>query len=279
MASQVNQNIGKALYYYKKTNKWTKGLGVYLPNEYKKFYNEWKIQEPEPLHYIKREGRYYRDEKSGLIHPVQDYPIPLKFPLEADEGLWGGEGVIQGFTKKDRYSRRVPQFWFPRLISSVVYSQVLNLYLKTIVTPRALELIHSNYGLDHYILKTKACDIRSLLGIKLKRKILLALANKTLYPDDPDKREEVYEMYKNYLNDYTPKEIEWYGLTFKEANIKLREEKEAKIVIEPMKIEYRKKLIEELRNNTEASEQYEEDNSLLSKIKDFNPFKSKTKSD
>lgn len=86
---------------------------------------------------------------------MQNVPIPLRFPKEHDEGLWGGEGVIQGFVKKHLFNRRVPKFWFPRLMSSVVYSQVLDLYLKVTVTPRALELIHANYGLDHYILKVR----------------------------------------------------------------------------------------------------------------------------
>ncbi|XP_043477979.1 39S ribosomal protein L28, mitochondrial [Leptopilina heterotoma] len=274
MASQVRNHaeLGKTLYRFREPNRWQKGLGVYLPKEYKKFFNEWKLKKPQPIHYIPREGRYYRDEKSGLIQPVQNVPIPLKFPKEFDECLLGGEGLIQGFTKKANYNRRVPRFWFPRLMSSVVYSQVLDLYLKVIVTPRALELIHSNYGLDHYILKTSACDIRSLIGIKLKRNILLALSNKTLYPDDPVKREEIYETYKKYLDSYTEKEIEWYGLTYKEASLKLKAEMEANNVIEPLKIGFRKNVIDQLKATTEANEELEEEKSLLTKIKELNPF-------
>ena len=32
---------------------------------------------------------------------VQNVPIPLMYPREADEGLWAGEGIISGFKKKD----------------------------------------------------------------------------------------------------------------------------------------------------------------------------------
>lgn len=53
--------------------------------------------------------------------------------------------------------------------------------------------------INDYYLQTPANDLKSLLGIKLKRKILLALADKTLYPDDPEKRDEVYAKYEQYL--------------------------------------------------------------------------------
>lgn len=42
--------------------------------------------------------------------------------------------------------------------------------------------------------------MKSLLALKLKRQILIALADKTLYPDDPEKREEVYAKYEKYLS-------------------------------------------------------------------------------
>jgi len=39
-----------------------------------------------------------------------------------------------------------------------------------------------------------------MLALKLKRQILIALADKTLYPDDPNKRTEVYSKYEQYLS-------------------------------------------------------------------------------
>lgn len=88
--------------------------------------------------------------------PIQNVPIPLKFPAEYDSQLWGGEGVVQGFEKREEYNRRVPHFWVPHLKRTVIYSEVLDKYISVVVTNRALNLIHSNYGFDHYLLKVFA---------------------------------------------------------------------------------------------------------------------------
>jgi large subunit ribosomal protein L28 len=87
--------------------------------------------------------------------PVQNVPIPLLFPNECHQGLWGGEGIVQGFQKRHPRRRRVPHYWFPNLHRIVIYSEILNKHMSTVVTQRALNLIHENYGLDHYILKVK----------------------------------------------------------------------------------------------------------------------------
>lgn len=49
------------------------------------------------------------------------------------------------------------------------------------------------------LFQTPACDLQSQLAFKLKRKMLLSLLKKDLYPDDPVKREDVYNTYKKYL--------------------------------------------------------------------------------
>lgn len=85
--------------------------------------------------------------------PVQNVPLPVQYPKEHHQQMWGGEGVIQGFQKRDQRSRRVPHFWFPILKRSVVYSEVLNKYFSVIVTDRTISLINANYGFDHYLLK------------------------------------------------------------------------------------------------------------------------------
>lgn len=77
----------------------------------------------------------------------------MMHPKEADMHIWGGEGIIQGFQKRSKYNDPVPHFWFPTLKRSVVYSEVLDKYISVIVTQRAINLIMSNYGLDHYLLK------------------------------------------------------------------------------------------------------------------------------
>ena len=86
------------------------------------------------------------------------------FPKESNEGLWGGEGVVRGFQKRHPLRRRVPHYWFPMLLRSAIYSEVLNKHMSVVVTKRALDLIHKNYGLDHYILKVNAilCVLREI---------------------------------------------------------------------------------------------------------------------
>lgn len=87
--------------------------------------------------------------------PVQNVPIPVIYPAEHNEGLWGGEGVVKGFQKRDPNKRRVPHFWVPVLKRSVVYSEVLDKYMAVVITNRTMNLIHENYGLDHYLLKVR----------------------------------------------------------------------------------------------------------------------------
>ncbi|XP_018309388.1 39S ribosomal protein L28, mitochondrial isoform X1 [Mycetomoellerius zeteki] len=235
------------LYYMPHISRWSKGIGAELPKEYKKFWKEWKLQQPAAVHYIKKEGIFERNEETEEIHLVQNVPLPLIYPKEIDDGIWGGEAIVQGFKKKGRFKRRVPHFWIPNLNKSVVYSEVLDTYMRVVITQRALRLIHENYGFDHYLLKTPACDLRSLLTLKLKRQILIALADKTLYLNDPKKHTEVYAKYEQYLSAYTREEIEWYGLTYKEACkkwMKLNEKPP-----QPLKIQYRSELIAKLKEN------------------------------
>lgn len=267
------KHLGQSLYYIPKITRWSKGVGAALPEEYRKFWREWKLQEPTAVHYIKQEGKYYKDEKTGVVQQVQNRPIPLLYPKEFHCGIWGGEAVIQGFLRKGRRTRRVPKFWFPSLKKSVVYSEVLDTYMRLVVTSRTIRLIHEHYGFDHYLLKTPACDLKSELAVKLKRQILLALTDKTLYPNDAEKREEIFNKYKEYLTAYTREEIEWYGLTFKDAVKKYLKQQEKLKITQPLKVQYRAELIEKLKkgnaNETEAGDSSLEVSSWMSKL---NPF-------
>lgn len=85
--------------------------------------------------------------------PIQNIPIRAKYPAEFHSGLWGGEGIIQGFTRKKIKVRRNPEFWIPSLKQSVVYSEILDKYMSVTVTERTIRLIHQHSGFDHYILK------------------------------------------------------------------------------------------------------------------------------
>jgi len=235
------------LYHARKVTRWDSGVGACLPEAYKKFWHEWKIQKPAPVHWIKEEGLFKRNEFTGEVHPVQNFPLPLKYPKEIHDGIWGGEAVVQGFVKKNRYRRRIPKFWVPNIKRSIVHSEVLDTYIRTIITHRTILMIHENYGFDHYLLKTPACDLRSELALTIKRNILIALADKTLYPNDPEKREEIYDKYKQYLEAYTREEIEWYGLNYPTACKKYIKEQAIAKQIVPLKLTYRSELIAQLQ--------------------------------
>lgn len=240
--------LGKKLYYVPKPSRWQRGIGAELPEEYKKFWREWKFEQPMPVHYIPEEGIYVRNEKTDAVKPVQNIPLPIIFPKQFQQTILGGEGIIQGYVKKTRLASKVPCFWYPCLKESVVYSEILDKYMKTTLTNRTVDLIHKHYGLDHYLLTSRACDLMSELAVGLKRLMLIALADKTLYPNDSDKHNEVYDKYKHYLEGYTREEIEWYGLSYKEACKKwIQSKTEKKIVHAPLKIKYRQEVIDSLK--------------------------------
>lgn len=257
---------GLKLLYVPKKTKISSGIGDRLPEAYKKFYKEWRHQVPEPVYYQPKLGKWTRDEKTGAVIPVQNVRIPIKYPKIMNYGIWGGEGVVQGFKQSGKYKSRVPYFWTPTLKKTVVYSEVLNKYISTTVTERAIDLINTNYGLDYYLLNTNACNLKTNLSLKIKRQILMALRDKTLYPDDNVKQQAVYDKYKHYLQNYTHDEIEWYGLTFNEALLKMEELEEINGKKEPLKAKFRMQLIEELKNSNET---VEENKSWLNKL---NPF-------
>jgi len=247
MASNAVKSI-KSLGVFQKQGLFDKGVGALLPEAYKKFYKEWRETEPTAVHYIPEVGKWKKDDLTGEVHPIQNIPIPLMYPKEHNKHMWGGEGIVQGFQIRDKKSRRVPHFWVPILKRSVVYSEVLDKYFSVIVTDRTIRLINSNYGFDHYLLKTPACDLKSLLPLGLKRKILKELeAGCPTYSDRPEVRKEILEKYGKYLGAYTSEEIDWYGFSFAQACNRLQkqmEENEAKV---PFKHLYRAELIDKLR--------------------------------
>ncbi|KAF0294745.1 39S ribosomal protein L28, mitochondrial [Amphibalanus amphitrite] len=214
--------------------------------------------------------------------PVENVPIPLSYPRELHQGLWGGEAVIKGYQHRGRNASLIPHWWVPSLHRTVLYSEVLDRWMELVVTQRAVQLVHDHHGLDMYllkvgryavVLKTRACDIVSLLGLRIKREILLALARGSLWPDDPKRREELLKKYSEFI---VPEEqVEWYGLTVGEAIKKLRVEQAAAGPPPPLKHQYRAELIEKLkflRDNPETVSAPESD-SWLSKM---NPFASRT---
>lgn len=236
------------LYGIKRFTRFDRGPATRLPEAYRKFWREWRETKPTAVHYIQPgEEKWQRNEMTGEINLSQDIPLPLKYPKEFNQGIWGGEAVIKGFEKRTPYKRRVPRYWVPVLRRTAVRSEILNVHLSTVVTDRTLLQIHESCGFDHYILKTPACDLASSLALGLKRKMLLALMDNC--PDVvAERRDAVMAEYKQYLAQYSPEEVEWYGLKFEDALKKLQgmDEQAARDAIVPHKVLFRQRLIEQL---------------------------------
>ena len=98
------------------------------------------------------------------------------------QGLWGGEGIIKGFqepppTKHNpNYNPAQETYYWPKLFLGVVYSEVLDKHMEVIMTARGQRMIDESFGLDYYLLKTPVNEVYSHLGMKIKREILLKLA-------------------------------------------------------------------------------------------------------
>ncbi|KAK7085589.1 39S ribosomal protein L28, mitochondrial [Halocaridina rubra] len=104
--------------------------------------------------------------------------------------------------------------------------------------------------------------------------MLLTLAKGTLYPDNPAKKEELIEKYKEYI--IPEEEAIWYGLTIKEAATKQKKIEDEENKPLPLKYAFRKEFIEYLKSSanvpddtTATRDKMSEKSSWLSKV---NPF-------
>lgn len=199
------------------------GLGSRLPAHYLRSLDD-EQKPPVPVHYRPHGARYKVNPRNGQRERVQDVPIPLYFPPEAQQGLWGGEGWIVGhrYANNDKMSRKVKKVWKPQLFQRELYSEILDRTFTVTVTARTLDLIDEAFGFDFYILKTPKQDLCSKFGMDLKRGMLLRLARQDpqLHPDDPTRRAAIYNKYKDFV--IPEEEAEWVGLTLTEALEKQR---------------------------------------------------------
>ncbi|XP_018604068.1 large ribosomal subunit protein bL28m isoform X2 [Scleropages formosus] len=204
------------------TLKLKEGIYARLPQHYLRSLQE--TRPPTAVHWKPLGVKYRLNPKSGVRERVQDVPIPIYYPPESQRGLWGGEGWISGYryANNDKLSTRVKKCWKPQLFDRFLYSEILDHKFCITVTMRTLDLIDAAYGFDFYILKTPKEDLNSKLGMDLKRAMLLRLARKDteLYPEDPDRRERIYNKYKQFV--IPEEEAEWVGLSLEEAVEKQR---------------------------------------------------------
>ena len=153
----------------------------------------------------------------------------------------------------------------------IFYSEILNQYYALTCTRRTLELIEDAKGFDNYILKvtylfrfkdellsfsffsvqqTHEVDLKSDIGMQLKREMLVKLAKKAtdLYPEDKEKRETIFNRYKNFV--IPLEEAEWVGLKPWEALTKQKkiEEENLKKSIKPLKEILTQNTLEQLKS-------------------------------
>ena len=239
-----------------------------LPEHYLHFYHQWKKGPTLPIHQRHKAGIFEKDHV-GRVVPVQNAKIPVLYPQEFHQGLWGGEGVIKGLLEpevkkhKPNYDEALERYWMPNLFIGVVYSEVLDAHMKVTMTKRAQRLIDQSYGLDSYLLKTPVNEVYSLLGLKIKREILLKLAGQ----DRSERLEKIRSKYQDYV---VPYEVaDWHGLPWLEAVDKLVEIErlEDEENIRPLKEEYRKELLDLLAkgqmDDVDPSVLYDEGHSNL----------------
>ncbi|XP_062998997.1 large ribosomal subunit protein bL28m [Elgaria multicarinata webbii] len=201
-----------------------RGLPSRLPAHYLRALREDQAAPPPAVHWRPLGVKYVRHPVTGERLRVQDVPVAPYYPPESQEGLWGGEGLVSGYryANGDKLSARVKKVWKPQLFYRDLYSEILDKKFTTTVTMRTLDQIDAAYGFDFYILKTPKAELSSKLGMDLKRTMLLRLARRdpALHPDDPAKREAVYNKYKAFV--IPEEEAEWVGLSLEEALEKQR---------------------------------------------------------
>ena len=251
---------------------WNEGIRSRLPEHFKQRYIENFTVQPIPVHYRPEPGRW-KPDMYGTLGRVENVPIPVVYPRQADEGLWGGEGLVEGLRKKkDKHIKpKTPRVWKPKLVRRVFYSEILDKHMAITCTLRLLDLVDEACGFDNYILNTHQVDMKSKLGMMLKREMLSALVHKSLYPNDSVKRDEIYERYIEHI--VPAEEVEWIGLTLEEAEKKqLAIEETERQSAAPLKEILAMELIEKLKNPPkESDEDLEvESSGWLSKL---NPFK------
>ncbi len=86
-----------------------KGIYTRLPQHYLRSLQD--TTPPSPVHWKPLGVKYRLSPKSGHREQVQDVPVPVYHPPEAQSGLWGGEGWISGFRYAKDDKVRQLQIW------------------------------------------------------------------------------------------------------------------------------------------------------------------------
>ncbi|XP_071786263.1 large ribosomal subunit protein bL28m-like isoform X1 [Asterias amurensis] len=227
---------------------YSEGIASRLPAAYFKWRAKPGVQPPAIYSTDPNAGDWMKHSETGERIRTKKSQIKVTYLRESQLGLWSGEGIIEGYRKTHKTSGiRLKKVWKPFLQKKEFYSEILDKTFTITVSLRTLDLIDEAYGFDFYILKTPPEVLNSMMGMALKRNLLLRLAQKDkVYPDDPDKRDKIYRRYGQYV---IPKEeAEWVGLTRSQAIAKQRLIEEQQNPDRPLQEVYTEQLIAELRD-------------------------------
>ncbi|QQP52915.1 39S ribosomal protein L28_ mitochondrial, partial [Caligus rogercresseyi] len=189
-------------------------------------------------------------DKFGVVQRVQNIDIPVIYPDEFHNGLWGGEGVIKGLLEPEKQRHypnlRVPQcrYWWPKLHFAVVYSRILDKYIEMPATRRGLKLVDEASGFDNYLLNTPVNEIYSWTLLRIKREILLSLC----FPEERGLKPQIFDEYESYRVDFDV--ADWHGLRMEEAYHKVKRANKVEALRKsriPLKEVYREELVGALR--------------------------------
>ncbi|EFO98767.1 hypothetical protein CRE_31545 [Caenorhabditis remanei] len=226
-----------------------------LPEHYKKRYWEMILSNKSPVHYKPPTSRAAYDSFKNVELELEDNPIVGIRTPEGDQGLWGGERVVKGWIESAPYTKKkilprywVPKLFFPTLKTAVLYSEVLDKYIKVTVTERAMRLIDEHFGLDYYILQSQEIDLDSKFANSLKREILLTLATESYYEGDDEKKAYIRQKYAEFV--IPEAEAEWIGLDLNEAARKQQDIEDSTAPV-PLKYSLEQSLLARLRDGTD----------------------------
>jgi len=233
-----------------------------LPEHFKKNYLAKLEKKPDLLHQVPYEAKYRIDGETGFRLPIQDPPVRTLRPPIFDRTLFGGERIIDGYTKDkpnktngpftvidDPQNKKAVKFWWPVYKVHAFFSEILDRYLMVPVTDVTLDAVDAAAGFDNYILQTDVVNLDSRLGEYLKKEMMTRLYRGEAGPSEADRdaRRELYDRYKDYL--IPEEELEWLGLTLGEACAKQMQIEAKKVESRtiPLKYLFAKKVYDELK--------------------------------
>ena len=231
---------------------WNQPLLSSIPQHYRDFYQTWKIGPQQHIHSVPRTATFEKDEW-GEIHPVQNPRIHVIYPDQFHKGLWGGEGIIKGMLKREDGNHRnftppTAKYWWPRLFEGVVHSEILSAHIEVVCTKRGIKLVDEAGGFDHYLLSTPVNEVYATGLLRLKRELLLSLADKENFANKLGGNPDVFEKYQKYAVSH--EEADWHGLSFVEAMRKQAKiaALEAERSVTPDKMKFRQELVQLLKS-------------------------------